>query len=66
MHSDLVDQTEVDMVGKWPAQQIIILGLHDDDVEGHVGATPSPITIQICPQAYPVAVWAGVEGRTIE
>ncbi len=62
----LVDEAESDAVREGPAKKIIVLGLHYHDEERNVSVPPVPVSIQIRPQAYPVAVGTGVERRAVE
>lgn len=45
-----------------PFEQSVALSPHHHKEQGQVAATPSPIPIQVDPQAHLVAVFTGVEG----
>ena len=63
---NLVDEGESHTVGEWPGKQIIKFRLHHDDVQRDVGVPPTPIAIEVRPEAHSVPVLAGVERRAVQ
>ena len=62
----LVDEGEADRLLEGETEEIVMLGSHQDEKQGDVGAFSSTIPIQVDADAHAVSMWAGLEGGAVQ